>query len=133
MLSKLSIFCGLVLLVAGGIALPSPPASPEAIQASQAGPAFFFGGALLICGFFARANPRHGGTGIFLLAVLGLCTPLLGLVTGSPQEKSGNPWVSALLILSCLVLFSVALAAWRKSRQFRPDEEADEEKGEKEA
>lgn len=111
---------GLVMFAIGFLALPDAPASPEAIRASQALSAFFFGGAFIICGIFARLHPRHGKPGIFVLSVLGICTALTGLL---PEMLNGeNVTIPVILLIISLPLCISSFRRWQKSRRFRPDE-----------
>lgn len=111
---------GLVMFAIGFLALPDSPASPEAIHASQALSAFFFGGAFIICGIFSRIHPRHGKSGIFLIAALGICTAITGLF---PEMFNGeNVTIPAVLLIVSLPLAIGSFRVWQKSRRFRPED-----------
>lgn len=108
------------MFVLGFWALPAAPASPEVLQASQALPAFFFGGAFIICGIFARVHSRHGKSGIFAIAALGVFTAGAGLF---PEMWHGeNVTIPAVLLIVSLPLSLASFRLWQKSRRFQPDE-----------
>ncbi len=115
----LTFLYALSVLAMGAMGLAAA-GSPEEAR-SLATPGFFFGGATLLCAFFALREPRHGLAGASFLAFLAASSsiPAIAALASRSQAAWGNPpfmITTATFGLSLLYLAG-AVHAWQKYRR----------------